>query len=173
MIWLWAYESDVKDLRAQIRFQLFKGRETMDQKHSMKCQHIEFEKHRVGLEAKPQALSHYLIQGFFIPYSVPHLLSSLELSGSFKFLFMHQASLVAQMVKHLPTMRETQVRSLGREDPLEKAMAPHSSTLALKIPWTEEPGRLHSMGSQSRTQLGDFTFTLCIYLHAQSCPTFL
>ena len=50
------------------------------------------------------------------------------------------------MVKHLPTMRETQVRSLGREDPLEKAMAPHSSTLAWKIPWTEEHGRLQSMG---------------------------
>ena len=52
------------------------------------------------------------------------------------------------MVKRLPTMWETQVRSLGREDPLEKAMAPHSSTLAWKIPWMEEPGRLQSMGSQ-------------------------
>ena len=49
-------------------------------------------------------------------------------------------SLVAQMVKHLPTMQETQVRSLGWEDPLEKEMATHSSTLAWKIPWTEEPG---------------------------------
>ena len=58
------------------------------------------------------------------------------------------ASLVAQMVKHLPTMQETQVRSLGREDPLEKEMATHSSTLVWKIPWTEEPGRLQSMGSQ-------------------------
>ena len=46
------------------------------------------------------------------------------------------------------TMWETQVQSLGREDPLEKEMAPHSSTLAWKIPWTEEPGRLQSMGSQ-------------------------
>ena len=55
---------------------------------------------------------------------------------------------MAQTVKHLPTMRETWVRSLGREDPLEKAMATHSSTLAWKIPWTEEPGRLQSMGSQ-------------------------
>ena len=52
------------------------------------------------------------------------------------------------MVKRLPTMQETQVRSLGREDPLEKEMATHSSTLACKIPWTEEPGRLQSMGSQ-------------------------
>ena len=58
------------------------------------------------------------------------------------------ASLVAQMVKRLSTMQETQVRSLGQVDPLEKAMATHSSTLAWKIPWTEEPGRLQSMGSQ-------------------------
>ena len=59
-----------------------------------------------------------------------------------------QTSLVAQMVKRLSTMRETWVRSLGREDPLEKEMAIHSSTIAWKIPWTEEPGRLQSMGSQ-------------------------
>ena len=52
------------------------------------------------------------------------------------------ASLLAQMVKRLPAMRETQVRFLGREDPLEKEMAIHSSTLAWKIPWTEEPDRL-------------------------------
>ena len=57
-------------------------------------------------------------------------------------------SLVAQMVKHLPTMGVTQVRSLGQEDSLEKEMATHSSTLAWKIPWMEEPGRLQSMGSQ-------------------------
>ena len=58
------------------------------------------------------------------------------------------ASLVAQMVKHLPAMWETQDQSLGWEDPLEKEMATHSSTLAWKIPWTEEPGRLQSMGLQ-------------------------
>ena len=58
------------------------------------------------------------------------------------------ASLVAQMVKHLPTVQETWVRSLGQEDPLEKEMATHSSTLAWKIPWTEERSRLQSMGSQ-------------------------
>ena len=52
------------------------------------------------------------------------------------------------MVKRLPAMWETRVRSLGREDPLEKEMATHSSTLAWKIPWTEEPGKLQSMGSQ-------------------------
>ena len=57
-------------------------------------------------------------------------------------------TLVAQTVKHLPTMRDTRVQSLGQEDPLEKEMATHSSTLAWKIPWTEEPGRLQSMGSQ-------------------------
>ena len=58
------------------------------------------------------------------------------------------SSLVAQMVKHLPTMRETWVQSLGQEDPLEKEMATHSSTLAWEIPWMEEPGRLQSVGSQ-------------------------
>ena len=58
------------------------------------------------------------------------------------------ASLVAQTVKRLSTIRETQVRSLGWEDPLEKEMAIHSSTIAWKIPWTEEPGKLQSMGSQ-------------------------
>ena len=52
------------------------------------------------------------------------------------------------MVKRLSTMQETWVRSLGQEDPLEKEMATHSSTLAWKIPWTEEPGSLQSMGSQ-------------------------
>ena len=57
-------------------------------------------------------------------------------------------SLMAQTVKHLSTMWETQVRSLSGEDPLEKEMAIHSSTIAWKIPWTEEPGRLQSMGSQ-------------------------
>ena len=57
-------------------------------------------------------------------------------------------SLVAQTVKRLPTKLETRVRSLCLDDPLEKEMETHSSTLAWKIPWTEEPGRLPSMGSQ-------------------------
>ena len=57
-------------------------------------------------------------------------------------------SLVAQMVKCLPTMQETQVQSLGREDLLEKEMATHSSILAWKIPWMVEPGRLHPVGLQ-------------------------
>ena len=52
------------------------------------------------------------------------------------------------MVKHLPTMRETWVRSFGQEDPLEKEIATHSSTLAWEIPWMEVPGRLQSMGLQ-------------------------
>ena len=55
---------------------------------------------------------------------------------------------MAQTVKRLSTMRDTWVRSLGWEDPLEKEMAIHSSTIAWKIPWTEEPGRLQSMGLQ-------------------------
>ena len=59
-----------------------------------------------------------------------------------------RASLVDQMVKHLPAMRETWVLSLGQEYPLEREMATHSSILAWKIPWTEEPGRLQSMGWQ-------------------------
>ena len=59
-----------------------------------------------------------------------------------------KASLVAQTVKRLPTMLETQVRSLGREDPLEKEMATHSSIHAWKIPWTKQPGGLQSIGSQ-------------------------
>ena len=58
------------------------------------------------------------------------------------------ASLVAQRVKNLPAVQETRVRSLSWEDPLEKGMATHSSTLAWRIPWTEEPGGLQSMGSQ-------------------------
>ena len=57
-------------------------------------------------------------------------------------------SLVAQMVKRLPMVQETWVQSLNQEDSLEKEMATHSSILAWKIPWTEEPGRLQSMGSQ-------------------------
>ena len=57
-------------------------------------------------------------------------------------------SLVALTVKNLPAMQETQVRSLGQEAPIEEAMTTHSGVLAWKIPWTEEPGRLQSTGSQ-------------------------
>ena len=65
-----------------------------------------------------------------------------------RYPFHDRTSLVAQIVKHLPTMQETRVRSLGWEDPLEKDMATHSSILAWRIPWTEETGRLLSVGSQ-------------------------
>jgi len=65
--------------------------------------------------------------------------------GRFPYLW---ASLVVQIVKSLSAMWETRVRFLGQEDPLEKGMATHSSTLDWKIPWTEEPGWLQSMGSQ-------------------------
>ena len=69
-------------------------------------------------------------------------------SENFTFLLYHRASLVPQMVKNLRAIQETQVQSLGREDSLEKGMAIHSSILAWRIPWTEEPGGLQSMGSQ-------------------------
>ena len=71
----------------------------------------------------------------------------MSLSSSFSVHY----SLVSQMVKNLPAMREAWVRSLGWEDPLEEEMATHSSILAWRIPWTEEPGGLQSMGSQSDT----------------------
>ena len=58
-----------------------------------------------------------------------------------------RASLVAQLVKNLSAMQETQVQSLGQEDPLEKSMGTHSSILAWRIPWTEKPGRLQPLGS--------------------------
>ena len=63
-------------------------------------------------------------------------------------IFLIGASLVAQTVKRLPAMQETRVQSLGWEDPLEKEMATHSSILAWRIPWTEEPGGPQSTGSQ-------------------------
>ena len=59
------------------------------------------------------------------------------------------------MVKNMPAVQEVKVQSLAWEDPLEKGMATHSSTLAWRIPWTEEPGGLQSRGSQSQTQLSD------------------
>ena len=82
-------------------------------------------------------------------------LAILKAAYSFFFFFLtlylygsNGTSLVAQMVKHLPTMQEIQVQSLGWEDLLEKEMATHSSILAWRIPWMKEPGRLQSMGSQ-------------------------
>ena len=67
----------------------------------------------------------------------------------FSFLRLSKlASLVAQTIKKLPAMQETQVQSLGQEDPLEKGMATHCIILACRIPWTDEPGGLQSMGSR-------------------------
>ena len=92
------------------------------------------------------------------------------------------ASLMAQRLKHLPGMQKTQVQSLGREDPLEKEMATHSSTLAWRIPWREEPGRLLVHGvAKSQTRLSDFThFTFTFDILGKYCyydfdypPTFL
>ena len=77
--------------------------------------------------------------GILIPLKKSSLLFSELIMGN---------SLVAQMVKHLPTMWETQIQSLGLEDLLEKEMATHASVLAWKIPWTQEPGELQPMGSQ-------------------------
>ena len=77
-----------------------------------------------------------------LPRPCPRLKSLLKLVTS------NEASLVAQRVKHLSAMRKTRVRSLGREDTLEKEMVTHSGTLAWKFPWKEEPGRLQSEGSQ-------------------------
>ena len=68
-----------------------------------------------------------------------------------KHVFQHTLPVTflgAQMIKALPEMQETRVRSLGRKDPLEKEMATHSSILAWRIPWTQEPGGLQTMGSQ-------------------------
>ena len=77
---------------------------------------------------------------------------------------LHKTSLVGQTVKRLSTMRETRVQSLGQEDPLGKEMAIHSSTIAWNIPWTEEPGRLQSMGSQ---RVGhDWATSFLTYLRA-------
>ena len=83
-------------------------------------------------------------------------------------LFRIGTSLVAQMVKHLSTMRETRVQSLGWEDPLEKEMATRSSVLVWKILWTEEPGRLQSLVLQSVRYEGKHTRTHTSFSSVQS-----
>ena len=75
-------------------------------------------------------------------------------------LDLNLASLMAKMIKHLPTMQETQVRSMGWKDPLEKEMANHSSILAWKSSWTEELGKLQSMGSQRAGHAERLTLSL-------------
>ena len=82
-----------------------------------------------------------------------------------------EASLVAQTVKCLPTMRETRVRSLGQEDSLEKERATHSSILAWRISWTEEPGGLQSMGLHTTEQLHSLHFSLAIFLVSNNLLT--
>ena len=74
--------------------------------------------------------------------------------------YSQRAALVAQWVKNVPAVQETQVPSLGWEDPLEKKMASHSSILAWRIPWTEEPGGLQSLGSQEVDTTEQLTLTL-------------
>ena len=85
--------------------------------------------------------------------------------NSFFFYFV---SLMAQTVKRLPTIWEAWVRSLDWEDPLDKEMATYSSTLAWKIPWTEEPGKLQSMGSQ-RDRLSGHDWATSLLLHFLLC----
>ena len=84
-----------------------------------------------------------------------------------------RASLVSQKVKHLPAMRKTQVWSLDREDPLEKEMATHSSTLAWRIPWMEEPGRLQSMGLQRVRHDWETLLSLSFTLRERNLPSVL
>ena len=80
----------------------------------------------------------------------------------------HRASLATQMVKNLSAMQETWVRVLAQEDPLEKEMATSSSNLAWRIPWTEEPGRLQSMGSQKSHTHDWVTKHACTHTHSVS-----
>ena len=75
------------------------------------------------------------------------------------YLELELTSLIAHLIKNLPAMQETWVRSLGWEDPLEKEMATHSTILAWRVPWTEESGGLLSMGSQESDMLSDQTTT--------------
>ena len=82
----------------------------------------------------------------FIPFII-FIHSPIYLTNS-HFAASQDTSLVAQRLKRLPPMRETRVRSLRQEDPLEKEMVTHSSILAWRIPWTEKPGGLQSMGAQ-------------------------
>ena len=91
------------------------------------------------------------------------------------FLRLHPSTVppVAQMVKRLPAMWDTWVQSLNWEDPLEKETATHSSTLAWEVPWTEEPGRLQSVGSQSQTRLSNFTSLHFRLLLAMRAPCIL
>ena len=85
-------------------------------------------------------------------------------SDLFIFYYVVWASLAAQMVKRLSAMLETRIRSLGREDPLEKEMATHSSTLAWKIPWTEEPAGYSPRGHKESDMTLYFYFTCVVWV---------
>ena len=87
-------------------------------------------------------------------------------------LFSFMSSLVAQTVRHLPIMQEPWVRSLGQDDPLAKELATHSSTLAWKIPWMEEPGGLQSMGSQRvrHNWATSLSLSFSLYIKSSSFP---
>ena len=89
-------------------------------------------------------------------------------AGILTYLHVYGASLLAQRLKRLPAMQEIQVRSLGGEDPLEEETATHSSILAWRMPWKEEPGGLQSTGSQRVRH--DFTFTF-MYIYMYICAS--
>ena len=106
------------------------------------------------------------------------LVSSIQEGGLVVHMYLSQDSPVSQPVKNLPAMQETRVRSLGAKNPPEKEMATHSSIFAWRIPWTEEPGRLESMGSQeSDTDLATkpapppyvYPFFLRFFFHIGCC----
>ena len=99
-----------------------------------------------------------------------HRLSTVDICSRIDTFNIGLTSLVAQMIKNLPVMQETWVQSLGWEDPLDEGMATHSNILAWRIPWTEEPGGVQSIGLQSvrhnRSDLACIQFSSV----AQSCP---
>ena len=106
------------------------------------CNHMDYN--------PPGSFVHGILQARILewePFPSPGYLPNPGIELGFPALLL-ETSLVAQTVERLSTMRETGVQSLGQEDLLEKEMATHSSILAWKIPWTEEPGRLQSTGSQ-------------------------
>ena len=92
----------------------------------------------------------FVTRSLYLLISFTYFTHSLDPSSGSHLIFLciYEASLTAQLVKNPPAVQETWVRSLGREDTMEKEMATHSSTLAWKIPWTEEPCWLQSMGLQ-------------------------
>ena len=107
----------------------------------MKVKKPKYQKPNFGLDGKESACNAGELG------SIPGLGRSRGEENGYPLQY-SSVSLVAQLVKNLPTMQENWVQSLGWEDPLEKEMATHSSTLAWRITWREEPGRLQSVGSQ-------------------------